>query len=65
MEHYLHAVMLLHDVEFSETHVIKRLKHENHLNNFKISVSTLKKGARGGAMVEALRYKPEGRVIDS
>jgi hypothetical protein len=23
------------------------------------------KGARGGAVVEALRYKPEGRVIDS
>jgi hypothetical protein len=25
----------------------------------------LLKGARGGAVVEALRYKPEGRGIDS
>jgi hypothetical protein len=30
-----------------------------------LSVITSTIGARGGAVVEALRYKPEGRGIDS
>jgi hypothetical protein len=30
-----------------------------------IAFTTFSNGARGGAMVEALCYKPEGREIDS
>jgi hypothetical protein len=29
------------------------------------TTSTIHNGVRGGAVVEALRYKPEGRGIDS
>jgi hypothetical protein len=34
-----------------------------HFNNLMFVPSII--GARGGAVVEALRYKPEGRGIDS
>jgi hypothetical protein len=43
--------------------VMPTLKKKNNLPPN--SVRTSRNGARGGAVVEAVRYKPEGRRIDS
>jgi hypothetical protein len=40
-------------------------QEKSSLNQFIIVYSHIKYGARGGAMFEALRYKPECRGIDS